>query len=142
MPAAPSDFFKTDRTASEIKAELLPRFFEVWTATILQQPDKPLAPIPFIDLQAGLDRRGLGIGIDNKREQEQAENGYEQCSFCEWQIRMGVVGIIWCVRIANPLCVYIRIAHASAPGPDERGGSLFGWQVRMGIWVIHIMLEN
>lgn len=55
MPAAPSDFFRTERTASEIKAELLPRFFEVWTATVLQQPDKPLAPIPFIDLQAGLD---------------------------------------------------------------------------------------
>lgn len=57
MPAAPSDFFRIERTASEIKAELLPRFFEVWTATVLQQPDKPLAPVPFIDLQAGLDKR-------------------------------------------------------------------------------------
>ncbi|PVY44061.1 class I SAM-dependent methyltransferase [Pontibacter virosus] len=55
MPTVPSDFFKIERTASEIKAELLPRFFEVWAATKLQQPSNPPPPIPFIDLVAGLD---------------------------------------------------------------------------------------
>ena len=55
MAAAPSDFFKIERTTSEIKAELLARIFEVWATTILQQARAPERPVRFMDMQAGLD---------------------------------------------------------------------------------------
>ncbi|PKV66886.1 hypothetical protein [Pontibacter ramchanderi] len=55
MPAAPSDFFKTERIAQEIKAELLPRLFEVWATTVLQQIPSPEVPLVFLDAQTGLD---------------------------------------------------------------------------------------
>ncbi len=55
MPAAPSDFFKTARTASDIKAELLPYLFETWATTMLQQNPMPNVPFVFLDAHAGLD---------------------------------------------------------------------------------------
>jgi hypothetical protein len=57
MAAAPSDFFRTERTASEIKAELLPRLFEVWASAMLQPTHAHEAPLVFLDAQAGLDSR-------------------------------------------------------------------------------------
>ncbi|GGG07722.1 hypothetical protein [Pontibacter amylolyticus] len=56
MSAAPRDFFKIERTASEIKAELLPRIFEVWATTRLQQVGMFETRMRFMDLQAGLER--------------------------------------------------------------------------------------
>lgn len=50
-----NSFFKTNRTASEIKAELLPRFFEVWATVMLQWASVSDRPLRCIDLQAGLD---------------------------------------------------------------------------------------
>ena len=55
MSATPSDFFKTARTASEIKAELLPRLIEVWATGMLQQGRAGELALSFMDLQAGLD---------------------------------------------------------------------------------------
>ena len=55
MAAAPSDFFKTERTASEIKAELLACFFEVWGTAMLPQANAADMPLRCIDLLACLD---------------------------------------------------------------------------------------
>ncbi|WP_230392255.1 hypothetical protein [Pontibacter sp. FD36] len=55
MSAAPSDFFYTVRTAPEIKSELLPRVFEVWSTAMLQQTKSADLPLCYIDLQPVLD---------------------------------------------------------------------------------------
>jgi hypothetical protein len=56
MATAPSDFFQTERTASEIKSELLPRIFEIFvTSLLLGNTSKTEVPLLCMDLLAGLD---------------------------------------------------------------------------------------
>ncbi|MDX5420465.1 MAG: hypothetical protein LPK09_14720 [Hymenobacteraceae bacterium] len=55
MAATHSDFFKTERTASEIKSEFLPRVFEIFVSGLLLNPSgQPTMPVPCMVL-AGLD---------------------------------------------------------------------------------------
>lgn len=54
MSIAPNNFFKTERSASEIKLELLPRVFEIFVTGLLLEP-KSTVPVLCLDLLAGLD---------------------------------------------------------------------------------------
>ncbi|WP_299705422.1 hypothetical protein [uncultured Pontibacter sp.] len=54
MTTATNNFFKTERTASEIKLELLPRVFEIFVTSLLLE-SKATAPVLCLDLLAGMD---------------------------------------------------------------------------------------
>ena len=51
--AAPPDFFKVKRSASEIKSEILKAYFPIWCAQCQNQTDSPANTLLYVDLLAG-----------------------------------------------------------------------------------------